>query len=290
MLRIFFSLFFYFRRMNGEVTKVCQMYFKHHIGNDRYEFFEIYFTNIFNFLLIFSKQQNSIAEVDSAKADFDSGMIEVRVNSSFSNTSQLKCTEIQAGTILLNMLKSFPQGSILDNLNNSTIKDIASFVENYIKMIRDAFEKKSFALTCDNFEPSCLLQLKNILFLTQNQIRLFMLRSDFRYCASSLIATLLSVAQDKVYYCRFLTRFLSEMLRCAPNGLEDDRDCVKRLILPLVQLGFECWGLIYTDTIIDVSEAYVRQLKKSRNAVNELTYSFINLMKFNYFPGINKVV
>ena len=290
MIRFYFSFFFYFRNLRPEIISVSQDFFKKFVVNDSFEFFDIYFTILYTHVQSFNKAFPA-PDSDSAPPDerFLGLQISARINAGFDFKPEIRFSTREGIAILVNLLRLFPSLDQLAGLNSSTIKAIATHAENYQKQIRENFKKPKLGITCDNFESPSTMSIRDLLFLCQEPIRVFIFCPNYKYCALGLIATLLTLAHDKFHHARFLTRFMNEILTPGIANQEEDWDCIGRFIFPLVQLGFECWGLVYHDTLLAANEAYSFHLKKSRKITNEMTYSFLNLFKFNPIKDIQKV-
>ena len=290
MIRFYFSFFFYFRSLRPEIIAISQDFFKKFVINDSFEFFDIYFTILYKHIQSFNKAVPAAdSETPAAEPNIFDLQISFRINAGFDLKPDIRFSTKEGIAILTNLVRLFPSIDLLAGLNSSTIKAIATHAENYLKQIREDFKKTKLGITCDNFESPSTMCIKDLLFLCQEPIRIFIMYPNYKYCALGLIATLLTLSHDKFFHTRFLTRFMNEILKTGIVNQEEDWDCIGRFIFPLVQLGFECWGLIYLDTLIAANEAYSIHLKRSRKITNEMTYSFLNLFKFNPIKDIHKV-
>lgn len=291
MIRFFLSFFFYFRSLRPEIITISQDFFKKFVVNESYEFFDIYFTTLYTHIQSFNK---AVLATQSNSTQTDGGIfsmqVSVRINAGFDFKPEIRFSNREGIAILANLLRLFPSIDMLAGLNSTTVKAIASHAENYQKQIRENFKKTKLGNTWDKFEGPSTLCIKDLLFLCQEPIRIFILYPNYKYCALGLIATLLTLSHDKYYHTRFLTRFMNEILISGIANQEEDWDCIGRFILPLIQLGFECWGLVYHETLIAANEAYSFHVKRSRKITNEMGYSFLNLLKFNPMKDIQKVV
>jgi hypothetical protein len=290
MIRFYFSFFFYFRSLRPEIFNISQDFFKKFVVNDSFEFFDIYFTILYTHIQSFNK---AISEVNTESAANDNSIFDLqittRINAGFDFKPEIRFSARDGIAILANLVRLFPTIDSLAGLNSTTIKAIASHAENYQKQIRENFKRNKLGITCDNFESPSTMCIKDLLYLCQEPIRIFILFPNYKYCALGLIATLLTLSQDKYFHTRFITRFMNEILKPGVFNQEEDWDCIGRFIFPLVQLGFECWGLVYHDTLLAANEAYSFHLKRSRKITNEMTSSFLNLFKFNPIKDIHKV-
>ena len=290
MIRFYLSFVFYFRSLRPEIIEISHDFFKKFVFNDSFEFFDIYFTILYTHIQSFNK---AVTRTDTVSTATDSDIFEmqvtVRINAGFDFKPEIRFSTREGIAILANLLRLFPSIDILAGLNSSTIKAIASHAENYQKQIRENFKKNKLGITCDNFEGPSTMYIKDLLFLCQEPIRIFIFYPNYKYCSLGLIATLLTLSHDKFYHTKFLTRFMNEILVSGIANQEEDWDCIGRFIFPLVQLGFECWGLVHHETLLAANEAYSFHLKRSRKITNEMTYSFLNLFKFNPIKDIQKV-
>lgn len=282
MMKFYMSFFFYLRHLNSEIFMLARSFFKSFISNEKYQFFELYFQA----LQAVVSHLNKKTLKHGLKFDID-----IKLNTGYGMKSTLKCSTYEAFTILLNLLQLFPSVEEMDGYKSETYVSIASFVENYIKEISKLFvnpSASSISVTCDMFEQPSTLQMNDLLFLTQEYVRLFMYKSEYKYCYLGLVLNILICSEDRFPLANHISNFIESVL--SNKSLPDyDLECFGRFIGPYVQFVYECNGLINQDSILTVNNNYCIYLRRTKKAATELTYGYINLIKNNYVKNISKV-
>lgn len=290
-MKFYLGFLFHFRLVPPEVVPITQGFLKAFISDDHFQFFDLYFDTLLRVVNQLNKKQappelhwGVQARVASLKYN-----VEMNLSLGYSLKTKINSTTYEIFTLLLVLLQCFPKWEHFDKVQTSTLIPVAGYVERFIKQLSTAFKPKiSPSNSNDPFEVASSLSMEDMLFLMQEPLRLFMHRSEFRFCYSGLFTTLVVHSRDMLWHAGHVSGLVASVLG-GKNILDMDGDCIHRLIVPFTQLMYQGSGLVKTESILALNTAYLKFLKKSKKPATEMTYLFLAALKFFPLPEATNV-
>lgn len=290
MIRFFIGFTFYLRHFSGDITELLQSFLHVFVNNKQFELFEFYFNvllDVINQLSLPAACTNSEIEgssqVSALKRD-----ITITIELGFKINANLSCSNFELFSILLNLLRLFPESDFFDQIKPSVFVSITTFIEDYVRRLMTIFGGCVDKLANSTFYCSSALTMKDLVFFTQEPVRLLIKKHEYRYCYMGLLCMIVLSSADKIIHCR---EALLQCLAILQNRRFNDADneCIGRFLGPFIQLSFECWGLVTSETIVQANIAFAKHLQRTRRPMNDLVYSFLNLVKSNYVYHLERV-
>lgn len=140
-----------------------------------------------------------------------------------------------------------------------------------------------------NFWVPSSLRMKDLVFFVQEPVRLLIKKHEYRYCYMGLLCQIAISSADLVIHCRELTVQCYSILQYKYFN-DADNESLCRFLSPLIQMVYQCWGLVPPETVVQTNIALVNHMIRTRKLMNELFFNFLNLLKSQYIFQIEKVI
>lgn len=275
--------------MNQEVLSIVQTFLHTFVSNDHFHFFDLYFTMLLEIIAILSKliaplsSPNIEANIEVLKQD-----VSLKINLGFNIFTTMTCSTFELFSIFLNLLQVFPKAEAFDKIRPSTFVSVTSYVEGYLRKLITSFGGGEEQILKSHFFIPSILRMKDLVFLLQEPIRLLIRKHEYRYCYMGLLCQIAISSSDMITHCRELTLQCYSILQNKYYN-EADIESIGRFLGPFVQMVFQCWGLIPPETVVQTNIALANHMIRTRKQMNELVFSFLNLVKSHYVFQNDKV-
>jgi len=273
-----------------EIIPMTQNFLKSFISNDHFQFFDLYFDTL---LRVIGQMNKKLLPAETQLVGHqlvNCLRYEVKMNLSlgFQLKSSLDTTTFELFSLLLIILQCFPKWEHFDKVQTATLIPVAGYVEKFIKQLSIAFIQPKYDSVLEDQEQNSTLSFQDLLFLAQEPLRLFMHRSEFKFCYTCLITTLALHSRDKFCYSKHISNLTLSVLK-SKTSLEIDGEYISKLLVPFTQFMHQSYGLINKMSIVAVNNAYLRFIKRTKKTVNDLTYGFLSEIKFVPVEDASKV-
>lgn len=292
-MRFFIAFTFYLRNMGSDIREIIQSFLQIFVTSNQYTLFDIYFNTLVEIIDILAKPSPPTgltkleASSGSAEVSFSSDVL-VRVDLGFKLNISMKINHEELFLVLLNLLQVFPASDVFDKIKQSSFVSITTYVEGYIKRLMRLFGGGSEKLANSTFYTPSILKMRDLVFFTQEPVKLLIKKHEFRYCYMGLLCQLAISSADKIIQARELLLQCYSILQ-TKHFSEADTQSIGSFLGPFVQVTFDCWGLIIPEMIVQTNIAVARHMQRTRRSTNDLVFSFLNLIKSNYVCQIEKV-
>lgn len=214
--------------------------------------------------------------------------VSVKVKLGYNHSAMMTCQSFELFNVMLNLLKAFPQVETFDKIKAANFVSMTDYFENYVQNFISMFGGGKEKIKNGHFlVPGCL-KVRDLVFFVQEPIRLLLKKHEFRNCYMGLICQLTISSADMLIHCRELTLQCYSVMQ-SRYANDADNESFGRFLSKFSQLLYQCWGLIPPEMVVQTNIALANHKLRTRKAMNSLFFSFLNLIKSQYIPQIEKV-
>lgn len=291
------AFLFYIRHINLEVLSIVQSFLHRFVGNEGEHFFEIYFRTL---LGIISQLSGEVRLPQDSKIESSLALLKrdvaFKLNVGFEISSTVTCSTIELFSVLLNFLQIFPKLEAFDKIRRSRFIAMTSSVEGYLMNLIGKFRDESLKERRGETLPQTVINMKDLVFLVQEPLRLLIKKQDYKFCLMGLICQIADGSVDMIVHCRHLMTHCYAVMQAKQHQPDDIKKKIDVFVEPFIRIVFRGWGLVLPETVVYTSNVLADAVIKNRRFMDESMYShfrlelpFLNLVKSQHIANIEDV-